>query len=267
VKRSRTGSDRLFEERWSRSDGRRSGGQSEMDQEALDRVCVVDEGDDGALGPAPITGEYVELEDSHHELGPRVPFWARARRWLVLVRLRFVIAGWGLELVRWGSWNDELSPTCGWCENAVVGEDVDSRSRDLSDESFQEGMRIKQYRCCSVIEGMTKLNNHVSFGAQRDAIVNKRRAQDIPCDPLQLVARRGRNTDSSMQGEATDGSAQRVFVAAYGVCSIWIAQRMRTSLFAWAFGGDAEDGMAQTFAELGIYFERELGWIGLGVGW
>jgi len=70
-----------------------------------------------------------------------------------------------------------------------------------------------------------------------------------------------------MQGEAADGGAQRSPVAAYGVRSIWIAQRMRTSLFAWAFGGDAEDGMAQAFAEFGIYIERELGWIGLGVGW
>ena len=34
----------------------------------LDRVCVVDEGDDGAFGATPITGEHVELEDSHHEL-------------------------------------------------------------------------------------------------------------------------------------------------------------------------------------------------------
>ena len=55
----------------------------------------------------------------------------------MFVRLRVVIAGRGFELVRWGSWNDELSPTRGWCEDAVVGEDVDSRSRDLSDKSFQ----------------------------------------------------------------------------------------------------------------------------------
>ena len=155
MKKLMAGSDRLFEERGSRSDGRRSRGQPEMNQESFDRVCVVDKGDDGAFGATPITGEHVELEDSHHELGPRVPFWARARRWLVFVRLRIVIAGWGFELVRWGSWDDEFSPTCGWCENAVVGEDVDSRSRDLSDKSFQEGMRIKQYGCCSVIEGMT----------------------------------------------------------------------------------------------------------------
>ena len=70
-----------------------------------------------------------------------------------------------------------------------------------------------------------------------------------------------------MQGEAANGGAQRALVAANGVRSIWIAQSMRASLFAWAFGGDTEDGMAQAFAEFGIYVEWELGWIGLGVGW
>jgi hypothetical protein len=183
---------------WGGAGRRRGAGAGTVGEDGLHGAGGLDGGEDAQPAATAGAGEDIEVEHAAHQgsPGPRAGGAGGAGASLALARMdvrgRAAVA------------DDVRAPPRMWGENAVIQDQVDRRPRDDGRELLQELDGLEEQVRRAIAPHRLELDEEASIGAEADAVLGERGAEEVAAELLEAGAIVWGDPDVGVEVEAVE---------------------------------------------------------------